>query len=925
MTARKSVSRSLLALLALCGGLVAWFALRLSDGPVDPVAAADRVNSTAAAAQQLDDPARALGSRGLDPRGSDTQRATAAEQGDLAAASAPPLVYDTDRAVLVRVVRDDTGAPIPKALVRVWPAVQVDWMHYWYEYAAVSDPFERTQKGRYDVEADEHGRVLLARSRAGFTLAARGSGWSGFAACPTLAKIELEVRCRPDRALEIRVLDARDQPVESAWVSLRDRDDAYSSPTWIGRTDAQGQCRFEHAAALLASYDEDAPQAIGLANPGTELIEQRLDPRALPTEPIVLRMPELARLNVQWVDERGRDLDIRGSIDLSYEDGDDERSRAGLSVLQERGYGSYSLEHGRIALACAATGRRVSVSSYALDGWSEASQETPTAQLPERPGATVDLRIALKRVRRTLTGRLLGLDGAPCANAEFRVHWIHAGNAAALLEPAFEECTDAAGRFELHPGGQTSPTVLLRTESASGAWLEARAELAPLAEGEARELGDLALSEAEVLVEGRVVDEFGRAVAHATLHIEMYQSQHQLYRSTNRWNGRRLHTAWTDAEGRFDVPGGGPEFARYDGAPLQVHEIRPHHFAALRDALMIEALPPQAQRELGSAFEPLRPGQRDLVLVLKRAARLAGRLELPPGRRAHEYMLLAAQQQVRGQPATDHRHSTHANDESAPSPGAFDFGPLPAGSYRVSVHDSNCEFELVAIEDVYVGPAAEPDLRLEPLRVPADWHTLRIDLVDASGRPVLEGRVALLDPTRGPQGWSRLASEEFEPGSFHVWLRRLPVDLEAWAEGALPVRALAVDTDTRIVLGDGIPFEVRSASVQAGLKMRVDLDWIEPEDPDAQALDEQANRERAQHRSPWSDVYSGNAGGAAPGPFVLYVPQAGRWRLTAYVERDGDWVALRGPLEEESWDVEIPAGGGSFDLHAAMPAPTQGE
>lgn len=838
-----------------------------------------------------------------------------------AASGAPEFSIDPDLEYVVRVVRADTGAALPFATLRVWPQLGIDWNEHWYQYAAVSDPYERASPGRRDLVCDEQGRVVVARTKTHITYAARAEGWIGFGGQFEPGEREFLIRCHPDSAIDLRVVDSLQQPVEGAWVSLRDRDDEYSWPIWAGCTDAAGRARCEHALALMAGDWEQSPLAFGLAHPFLQLVEQRVDPGSLPSEPIVLVMPPTGTLLVLWVDEQGRELDLRGSIDVSCDTDPEIQTVSGIRTLQERGYDSLPVEHGRIEFACAPNGRRIELSSFPVGGWSEVGGDGGI-ELPTRPGQRIEKRVVLKRRGCRIRGRVLDPAGIPIGAAELDVRYDSPAGVPLDYGQTRTEASNQDGHFDFAIDVERGAcTLVLGWTSPQREIFSGRMPLPPLDAGAVHDCGELRLEPILPLLAGCVVDESDRPVARALLEVSVYRAGQYIGEHEHGRRGQVVASVHTDKHGRFALTTPALDLVPFRDE-LRIDASGQHGTRTQAAASMLRVTPPTDAKELSSLFVPLSIGAQDLRYVLPAGSRLRGRLAVPPGHGINEFALLAVQQSTGPGGPSPQRHATRSSERASKETGSFDFGTLEPGLWRVEVWDSSYSLELVRVEDVIVAPHAADDPRLDPLVVPEEFDCITIELVDSDGRAVVDGAIAVLDPARGPDGWSRIVRREFEPGHYRVWARNFPSDLEACCPGAAPQRVRGVESDTRIVLQPGPRLELHLPNLEAGTQVELDCSWVDPVEIGADMSEERLSEIR-QGRSPWAVELSATVGGPAPGPFVVHVPSAGRWGIEGRIREGEKQLELVDSAGATRWTVEVAGNGVILDLQVAPRAETE--
>lgn len=171
-----------------------------------------------------------------------------------------------------------------------------------------------------------------------------------------------------------------------------------------------------------------------------------------------------------------------------------------------------------------------------------------------KPGEVGPVALRLTpNVRPTLTGRALGEDGKPISYAIVRVDSTLGDAKADFRSRAFVMAfglTDAEGRFLMRtvwPGA----TAKLRLRA--GGYSEQEKDIPAFAPAEVRDLGDLSLPIADVVITGTVLDEKGKPVAGANL---------DAWRVRGQFTRRMMAVTGTD--GRFRIAGLPREPVRID-------------------------------------------------------------------------------------------------------------------------------------------------------------------------------------------------------------------------------------------------------------------------------------------------------------------------------------------------------------------------
>jgi len=161
-----------------------------------------------------------------------------------------------------------------------------------------------------------------------------------------------------------------------------------------------------------------------------------------------------------------------------------------------------------------------------------------------RDETPVTLQLAAD-VRPTLTGRVVGNDGKPVAYALVRGDTQATHQLSAYENPwrflMSHTVADDQGRFTLRA---LWPKMSQKLRIRRGGYAERQVAVDVLAPDEVRDLGDISLEVADLVITGRVVDEKGKPVPGA--HVEVYRRRGMFSRSFH---------AGTDLEGRFRIEG----------------------------------------------------------------------------------------------------------------------------------------------------------------------------------------------------------------------------------------------------------------------------------------------------------------------------------------------------------------------------------
>lgn len=385
---------------------------------------------------------------------------------------------------------------------------------------------------------------------------------------------KLTVQLPVGRAVTGRVLDAASRAPLAGAVLWSDWHHAE-------RTDAQGRFRIRVFGDSGDSGDSEASIAVVAAAHLGATIEA-----SLPGEdrPVTVALPPATALDGIVVDGAGQAI---SEVEI----------QARASQQERQGISARSAADGRFRL-----------SGLAL-AWTYEIAATKTGFAPfttswdAEPGKSATLRIVLRKGS-TAAGRVVDAEGQPVAGAElslqpFSERW---GNWRAYRpREGMKSTSDAGGRFRFSDLGAGHFTL---SATRSGFTVQIVQGIEIPAEPRGVDLGEVTLERA-VLLEGRVTDRRGAAVAEAVVDLfcpELAWVQRREPRSSS---------AQTDAEGRFrleDVPRG----ARCDlnvqkagFAPARLPQVE----APTREPLRIELEPAGALagRVVGPQGEPV-PG-----------------------------------------------------------------------------------------------------------------------------------------------------------------------------------------------------------------------------------------------------------------------------------------------------------------------------
>jgi hypothetical protein len=277
-----------------------------------------------------------------------------------------------------------------------------------------------------------------------------------------------DIRLWGERALELKVVDAKGAPVSGIPVQLStewtwgtgwtaDEWGVFSRQTrdvcWRGVTGAEGSARIEGVESLLSTAFVRLPNGSftmgagrvpceGLAEvriPTRPAVSARIDPLAWPDGPVVLTLPAVGALIVHLVDAEGEPVVEGGYVQLETlgEPPSKQPYRQEASTGRAR-FDRVQLGE-RWRLGARFHGHRPGI---------DAEIEGPTAALPER-----EIRLVCSGENPLLSGRLLAADGEDFANAWFRLETVIEDPRGRESRTEVYARTDTTGSFQVSVRG----------------------------------------------------------------------------------------------------------------------------------------------------------------------------------------------------------------------------------------------------------------------------------------------------------------------------------------------------------------------------------------------------------------------------------------------------------------------------------------
>ncbi|MEZ6038601.1 MAG: hypothetical protein R3F29_14055 [Planctomycetota bacterium] len=397
--------RTLLAcLVAAVLALGAWLTLR-SDPLLEPSKAPSAGNTDAS------DPARATPVRTApDTAGSPLVRESVDDTSREAAKDAPPIPADAQWLELL-VVDALTEEPAPD--VDVWWSNEQQWpldqtLPRAERNAMQQDDDLRITRFGWHARTDRQGRVRVTPGESGAAVIARDAtrfARGDFAPKTSDAKA-LRLALQREQVLTVHVTDATGADAQGVPVLLWQQDDDGSEQQMFygsraRRTDATGTITFPHLQRWTrwswGPHRGRAPDAITVAivTPGIDSERTRLDPEALPSEPVELQLPPTGHLTLHVLFE-GQPIPDLEELRLHADpNGASELDKDWVVPIDEHGTAQF---------------RHVPLGKTFVGGsmfWSFA-QAGPTA-----PGQLVEATIDVAELVYALSGRVLDDRGAP--------------------------------------------------------------------------------------------------------------------------------------------------------------------------------------------------------------------------------------------------------------------------------------------------------------------------------------------------------------------------------------------------------------------------------------------------------------------------------------------------------------------------------
>ncbi|MBI5849437.1 MAG: hypothetical protein HZB39_00130 [Planctomycetes bacterium] len=622
----------------------------------------------------------------------------------------------------IKVVRDDDGAPVPGAELRTGSNA---WRSDGNGLATIRHGERTLTVQASSGELQAHGVFRVEDERDGG---------------------DFELRLMRDVTLVFVLLDESDAPVSGVRVVATSGEGNWS--TTFGPSDASGRITVQHAQMRV--LDGKGFEVFAhVAGPPGEAVPVPLDP--VPVEPVIVRVPPCANLEVVALDANGGPM--------TFAQGE----RAMVWAKTKASPHAHAAEFDSVGIArlqavrCGAT---LTVSS------SDLADAHLTVTAPERAGETKRVELRVPAGAPVLTGRLVTLDGAVFSgNFVLDLRMPDAGG-------EFSIAAGAEGRFRLMRSdlraGSTPPIqVYGRSAETPPRHLAATVALArPLLAG-TNELGDIVLAPAPELVRGRAEWSDGSAARGIRLLV---------------WRETEPGQWQSDTAVRVDSA---------DDGSFIAWGLHDHRRCQVRADPGEVALRPESV--------DFAPGARDVVIRLERGSIVDASFLVDDDTpwRTFQFTLVRAIPPPY-QPLTK---TTEPRDDGRMQTRWL---RVPPGSYRLAVSNPVENSPLVTVDDIAVtGGRVADDPRLRDIDLRGRMHRCELLIVGPDDRPIAEP-----GPSLRRVGPGRFLCSSLGPGRFEIPLTT-PIDLVIEAPGYEPREHRAVAGRATVRLGKAAEYRLR--------------------------------------------------------------------------------------------------------------------
>ncbi|MBI5849439.1 MAG: hypothetical protein HZB39_00140 [Planctomycetes bacterium] len=676
----------------------------------------------------------------------------------------------------IKVVRDDDGAPVEGAELRTGPSAAT---------AGEWPPERRRMKGESQEDhifraglawrSDEHGQASIGhdeRMLAVFVRSGELHAHGVFRTEDGKQSGDFELRLIRDATLVFLTLDDADAPV--AGVRLQATSSGLPWSRSFGPSDDSGRITVRHAQELRPQRSGSASLEIAADVVGSteEAVPVSLDP--VPVEPVVIRVPPCASLEIVALDAEGARWIFAAGEPATVYATTKGSSRADMAVFDSGGIARLR------KVRCGAT--------LVLSSEDLANAEL-TVTAPDRAGETRRVELRVPAGAAVLAGRLVALGGT-VLRGEYRLalQIRKAGSTNNITAGADGRFREAAPL--LLAGSTPSIQVFGKSQENPPRHLVARVALTRPLDAGINDLGDIVLAPAPELVSGRI--EWGDGSAAKGIHVSIERET-----EPGRWRRDSTDLVRTSDDGSFVAWG--------------LHDSR------------------RCRIEVSRSGDPLRteliafvPGARDVVVRLERGASLEASFLVDGDTpwRTFKFSLAGSIPEPSG---LMYRRKEPGDDGRM----RVTWPTIPPGTYRLAVSIPGESSPFITVEDVAVtGSRVTDDPRLIDIDLRGRVQRCELLIVDPDERPIAD-RPARLRRPPGDEG-GVLPCQQLDPGRYELALSA-PIDLEIEAGGFLMREYRAVVGRATVRMERAPEFRLRCrATLPLGTALRVRVRLLDP-------------------------------------------------------------------------------------------------
>jgi hypothetical protein len=665
-----------------------------------------------------------------------------------------PIVEAPQDGTVVRVV-DAAGKAVPGAFVTIFEKRLDDAVNLAPEPRLAE---LRRSVGK-TVVTDAKGETRVGP--CGVVVASAGSAYA--AAWRWSRRAPFVLALRPSRSVTVTAVDREEKPLSDVPIVLRAQEEQ-SSPSneWRARTDASGAVTFG-PIDLYADLESDAlsEMFVAVEAPMREPLRRRFTLKDLPQVPLQFALPPTGRLVIDVFDSEGNPATGTGSTTVrkpyEFEKDYNAKLAAGESWPGSEWFAYDELPHHE--LSCVETGLRFVVDAD-RDTVDDAKQLVVG---PRSLGETVSVRLVGAPLVR-LSARILDERGDPITDRTvemFLAHDEHQRGRQSLGSAR----PDSHGRVSLalNPREELSfadevprwITIAVRDSDATRVVATAVVPLGAMKQLVARDLGDVRVHVARLLVSGVVVDDAGVGVsgAEVAVRIGMTKDEEEGFFGSFMSAGDSLLGARTGADGKFEIDGDDP------GAQLDLD-------TSAGDVERVIALEERQS-------QPVAAGATDVRVVLARCGTIRGAV------RGNPEEVDEVGYAVRGIRLDG---SNFGWNSGLNADGEFEWS-VPAGIASFEFTHGGSVFARRDHLEVKPGSVVE----IPPIELAGAAHQVELTIVDELGKPIPDGWIAM--PAEGEDEHLEEMKKMFPPDFPGFSMMPLRRDLVEFKDGKATLRS----------------------------------------------------------------------------------------------------------------------------------------